>query len=118
MRRVDLSRQAAKFLRQVPPKHGRQLAAKIGQLAADPEPADGALLKGYPYRRADGGESQVIHEHDAAELRVLLVGSATTTRFTACCGGNEGEGRAVSGPSADVFATQSEPATAPNEVAT
>lgn len=74
MRRVDLSRQAAKFLRQVPPKHGRQLAGKIGQLAADPEPPDSQLLKGYPYRRADSGEYRIVYEHDAAELRVLIVG--------------------------------------------
>lgn len=74
MRRVDLSRQAAKFLRQVPSKHGRQLAAKISQLATDPEPPDSVLLKGYPYRRADSGEYRIIYEHDDAELRVLIVG--------------------------------------------
>jgi mRNA interferase RelE/StbE len=74
MRNVDLSRHAAKFLRQVPPKHGRQLAAKISQLAANPEPPDSALLKGYPYLRADSGEYRIIYEHDPAELRVLLVG--------------------------------------------
>jgi mRNA interferase RelE/StbE len=74
MRRINLSRQAAKFLRQVPPKHGRQLAAKISQLATDPEPPDSALLKGYPYRRADSGEYRIIYEHDSVELRVLIVG--------------------------------------------
>lgn len=74
MRRIDLSRQAEKFLRQLPPKHGRQLAVKIRQLAGDPEPQDSKLLRGFPYRRADSGEYRIIYEHDAAELRVLVVG--------------------------------------------
>jgi mRNA interferase RelE/StbE len=75
MRKVDLSRQAAKFLRQLPPKHGRQVAAKISQLAADPEPPDSKPLKGYPYLRADSGEYRIVYEHAADELRVLIVGN-------------------------------------------
>ena len=74
MRRIDLSLQAEKFLRHVPPKHARQLALKIRALAEHPEPQDSKRLHGYPYRRADSGEYRIIYDHDAAELRVLLVG--------------------------------------------
>jgi mRNA interferase RelE/StbE len=74
MRRIDLSRQAAKFLSHVPPKHGRQLATKIHQLASEPEPQDSKQLQGYPYLRADSGEYRIIYEFDEVQLQVLLVG--------------------------------------------
>jgi mRNA interferase RelE/StbE len=74
MRRINPSKQVHKFLRPVPPKHGRQLAAKIRQLADDPHPPDSKPLKGYPYRRADSGEYRIIYEYDDAELRVVAVG--------------------------------------------
>ena len=74
MRRIDLTRQAEKFLRRVPPKHGRQLALKIQALASDPQPPDSKLLKGYPYWRADSGEYRIIYQYDEATLLVYAVG--------------------------------------------
>jgi hypothetical protein len=49
MRKIDPSRQAEKFLRRVPPKHGRQPAPKIRELATDPNPSDSKPLEGFPY---------------------------------------------------------------------
>lgn len=74
MRRIDVTRQAEKFLRRVPPKHGRQLALKIKELASDPQPPDGRLLTGYPYWRADSGEYRIIYTYDEATLLVHAVG--------------------------------------------
>ncbi len=74
MRRVNLSKQARKFLPTVPPKHGRQLEAKIRQLMVDPHPPDSKLLKGHDYWRATSGEYRIVYEYDDAELRVLAVG--------------------------------------------
>ena len=73
MRKIDPSRQADKFLRHVPPKHGRQLAAKIRQLAADPQPPDSKLLKGAPYWRADSGEYRIIYTFDDDTLFLHVV---------------------------------------------
>ena len=74
MRRVSLSKQARKFLTTVPPKHGRQLEAKIRQLVVDPHPPDSKLLKGHDCWRATSGEYRIVYEYDDAELRVLVVG--------------------------------------------
>ena len=74
MRKIDPSRQADKFLRHVPPKHGRQLAAKIRQLAADPQPPDSKPLKGAPYWRADSGEYRIIYTFDDDTLYLHVVG--------------------------------------------
>lgn len=74
MRRIEVAKRAEKFLRQLPPKHGRQLAAKLRQLAVDPEPQDSKRLQGYPYLRADSGEYRIIYKHDEAELRVVIIG--------------------------------------------
>ena len=74
MRRVNLSKQARKFLPTVPPQHGRQLEAQIRQLVVDPHPPDSQLLKGHDCGRATSGEYRIVYEYDDAELRVLVVG--------------------------------------------
>jgi mRNA interferase RelE/StbE len=74
MRRINLSRQARKFLPTVPPKHGRQLEVKIRQLTVDPQPQDSKPLKGYDCWRTTSGEYRIIYEYDDTELRVLIIG--------------------------------------------
>ena len=74
MRKIDPSRQAEKFLRRVPPKHGRQLALKIRELATDPNPPDSKPLKGFPYWRADSGEYRIIYHYDDTTLFLYAVG--------------------------------------------
>jgi mRNA interferase RelE/StbE len=74
MLKIEYSRQAAKILRRLPPKHGRQLATKITALSRDPYPPDSAKLVGAPFRRADVGEYRIIYDVEGETLRIVLVG--------------------------------------------
>jgi hypothetical protein len=50
MRQIEFYKPALRFLKLVPPKHGRQLLAKISELArADGPPPDAKHLAGYPF---------------------------------------------------------------------
>ena len=74
MRKIDASAQTQKFLRRLPPKHGRQIRGKILALADNPRPQDAKPLKGYPYLRADSGEYRIIYRFDDEWLYVIAVG--------------------------------------------
>ncbi len=76
MLKVDVSRQAAKFLKGLPPKHGQQVAVKIMQLREDPQPHDSIQMKGKAatYRRADVGEYRIVYCVKGDTLQVVLVG--------------------------------------------
>ena len=70
-----LSKQAHKFLKSRLPKHAKQIAKKIVQLASDPEPQNSKYLKGYnDYLRDDVGEYRIIYKHDERTLWVIIVG--------------------------------------------
>ncbi|MGR3220499.1 MAG: type II toxin-antitoxin system RelE family toxin [Candidatus Anammoxibacter sp.] len=56
MLKINISKDVAKFLKKLPPKHGKQVAQKITALRENPKPNDSQWLKGYPYMRADIGE--------------------------------------------------------------
>ena len=76
MLKVDFDRAALRFLKKLPPKHGRQVGLKIIALCHDPEPHDSRILKGKlaHYRRADVGEYRIIYCVADGVLRVPLVG--------------------------------------------
>ena len=74
MLKINLSKQAQKFLDRLPPKQRRQVSGKIFQLAADPVPPDSKPLRGFPYRRADIGEYRIIYHFDEETLFVPAVG--------------------------------------------
>ena len=74
MRKINASSAAEKFLRRVPPKHGRQLRGKILELASNPKPQDTKPLKGIPYLRADSGEYRIIYTFDDEMLYIYAVG--------------------------------------------
>jgi len=75
MLRIRVSRVARKALETFPPKHARQVAAKIADLGRDPTPHDSAPLKGVrDYRRAEIGEYRLIYKVDGDELLVAAVG--------------------------------------------
>lgn len=75
MLKINLSKSSAKTLKTVHPKHGRQLALKIKELAEkEGEAQDAKPLKGYPYKRVDAGEYRIIYEIEKNALSVLLVG--------------------------------------------
>ncbi len=74
MRRLDLTRDALKFLDELPPRQFKQVTTTILGLLREPEPHDARLLKGYDYRRVDVGEYRVIYDFAEEEIRVLLIG--------------------------------------------
>ncbi|HEX2792485.1 MAG TPA: type II toxin-antitoxin system RelE/ParE family toxin [Candidatus Paceibacterota bacterium] len=74
MRRIDVSKRAAKYLRSLLPKHARQVGDKILDLAKHPEPPDSKPLQGHDYRRADMGEHRIIYRFSEDCLFIALVG--------------------------------------------
>lgn len=72
---IKLSKRADKALGKIPVKQAKQIAARIKQLADDPEALPTVELKGYaPWRRAKSGEYRIIYKIDGDILRVALVG--------------------------------------------
>ena len=75
MARIDLSRQAADFLRSLPANQGRQIAEKLAALAADPDALPSEGLRGYaPLSRLRSGEYRIIYSVEDEVLRVRLTG--------------------------------------------
>ena len=74
MLRINPSRQAQKFLRNLPPKQARQVANKLLALRQDPQPPDAKQLRGHPYLRADVGEYRIIYRVEQDTLIVPLIG--------------------------------------------
>ena len=76
MLKPDLSHDALKFLRGLPPKQSRQIALRIHGLCHDPEPHDSMMLKGAlsDYRRVDAGEYRIICIVEGDLLRIALIG--------------------------------------------
>jgi mRNA interferase RelE/StbE len=73
--RIDLSRQAASFLRDLPGKPARQIAEKLAALAAGPASLPSEGLKGYaPLRRLRSGEYRIIFAIEDDVVRVRLIG--------------------------------------------
>ena len=75
MPRIDLSRQAAQFLRDLPAKQARQIAEKLRLLESDSASLPSETLKGYaPLRRAKSGEFRIIFALEADVIAVRLIG--------------------------------------------
>jgi mRNA interferase RelE/StbE len=74
MKRIELSREAASFLKGLPAKHARQVAEKLDLLAKE-EAAPSEMLKGYaPMRRLRAGEYRIIFVAEADFVQVRLIG--------------------------------------------
>lgn len=74
MLKIRLSKSALKFLKQVPTKHGRQLAMTLESLNANPLPQDSKKLKGTAdYHRVDLGEYRVIYRIDTKEELIIII---------------------------------------------
>ncbi len=73
--KLDLGRDAAKFLETLPPKQFRQVALRIFDLLREPLAPDTLALRGHAdFRRADIGEYRVIYRLEAEVVKVALVG--------------------------------------------
>lgn len=74
MRKINLSKDAQKFLTRIHTKHARQLALKIQSLAINPLQQDTKTLKEYGFLRVDSGEYRIIYEVKGDHVAVLLIG--------------------------------------------
>lgn len=75
MLKINLSKDAERFLRKVPGKHAKQIALRLKELMTDPEAVPTIELKGYaPYRRAKSGEYRIIFFVTDDTLHVPLIG--------------------------------------------
>ena len=75
MLKLQLTRDAQKFLDTLPPKQFRQVVQKVFTLLADPRPHDSKELKGYPFLRTDIGEYRIIYDVQNDEtLRLIRLG--------------------------------------------
>ena len=76
MRKVDFTRQAAKFLEKLikrSPEIARLIAAQIEVLRQNPTPANSRKIVGYACYRARVGSFRVIYEFDNETLFVTIV---------------------------------------------
>ncbi len=72
---IDLLRQAARFLENLPAMQARQIAEKLRSLESDPSVLPSELLRGYaPMRRLKSGEFRIIFSVEGDLVRVLLIG--------------------------------------------
>lgn len=74
MRKLDLTHDALGFLKTLPPKQFRQVAAKAFDLMVNPEPPDSKALTGFEFRRADIGEYRIVYRFDRDFLYIALIG--------------------------------------------
>lgn len=74
MLKLQISREARKFLDNLPPKQFRQIIRKVFSLLEDPRPHDTKELQGFPFLRNDAGEYRIIYDVQGDTLRLILVG--------------------------------------------
>ena len=74
MLKLDISKKAADFVSDLPPKQFRQIIKKVLALMSDPEPTDSKLLTGSSFMRADIGEYRIIYRLDKDTLIISLIG--------------------------------------------
>lgn len=75
MLKINLSKDAERFLRKLPAKHGKQIAERLHLLMTDADALPSVELKGYaPYRRATSGEYRIIYYVQEDTLFIPLIG--------------------------------------------
>jgi mRNA interferase RelE/StbE len=74
MHQIKIHKQATKFIKVLPPKQQRQIAAALISLQQNTLPHDSKKLQGYDYYRVDCGEYRIIYNFDEAIVRVYIIG--------------------------------------------
>lgn len=76
MLKINISKQAAKFLEKAHPKHARQIAQKLVELQENPFPHDSIQLKGQEAKlyRTNVGEYRVIYFVEEETLLITIIG--------------------------------------------
>ncbi len=72
MLKLSISKQAQKFLDDLPPKQFRQVVKKVFALMENPTPHDSKELKGYPFLRNDIGEYRIVYDVKEDVLRIIV----------------------------------------------
>ena len=73
MRKLDITKDAHSFFKEMQVKPFRQIGQKVLSLLADPRPNDAVPLKGYDYWRADVGEYRIVYRFDDETVYIVLI---------------------------------------------
>jgi mRNA interferase RelE/StbE len=74
-RKLDVARDAAKALADLPAKHFKQVVVKTLALIAEPFPHDCRPLQGHEgLYRIDSGEYRIVYSVDAELVRIFVIG--------------------------------------------
>jgi mRNA interferase RelE/StbE len=73
--KLEISKQVAKSLEHLPPKHFKQILGKIMKLLEDPYPQDFKKIKvgEKEYSRVDNGEYRIIYRVNTRLLTLVLI---------------------------------------------
>jgi mRNA interferase RelE/StbE len=75
MRKINLSKQAAAYLKQLPAKHARQIIEKLELVIEDAEKPPSEILRGYaPMCRLRAGEYRIVFLVEDDVIQVRLIG--------------------------------------------
>ena len=74
MRKLEIDRDAAKFLQALDAKQYKQVGSKMLSLIGDAVPADARQLKGLPYHRVDSGEYRIVYRFGVEIVSIILIG--------------------------------------------
>ena len=74
MYKLDITKQALKFVENLPPKQFKQITKKLFELIADPNPNDSKKLKGYSFKRTDIGEYRIIYRIEDDCIKIAVIG--------------------------------------------
>lgn len=74
MRKLDMDRDAAKYLQDMDAKQYKQVASKMLSMIVYATPADYSQLKGHSYHRMDCGEYRIVYRFDADTVYIALIG--------------------------------------------
>jgi mRNA interferase RelE/StbE len=73
MKRLEITKDAHGFLKEMQVKQFRQVGQKVLSLLVDPKPNDAAPLRGYDYWRTDVGEYRIVYKFDDETVYIVLI---------------------------------------------
>jgi len=75
MYKIDVTKSAGKFIKNLSPKQYRQVVSTILSLRENPTPHDSKQLSGYPeYQRVDIGEYRIVYRFDKDTVYIVVIG--------------------------------------------
>lgn len=74
MKSLNITKDAMKFIEQLPSKQYRQVASKVFDLLRNPFPQDTKQVKGSNYYRVDIGEYRIVYHLEGDCVKVAVIG--------------------------------------------